>query len=164
MNKVIKQIIEQQDFDRYLFLEYINDEIVGLNFHYGIGDPLDYYFANPCPHLTEIYKRLNNDDNYKNQNWDIRVNKAIELYNEAYIFQNDSIYLPKGQTDIIKEALRYYYEQYKKFNSVPTDTENYKMFDLLNLEALMDYTIKIEISKEDKNKFSFKHGVDFPNY
>ena len=69
--KLISKILEQTDYDRYLFLTFENDEIVGLNFHQGIGDPLDYYFATPCPHLTEIYRRLTyQNDKYKNKNWD----------------------------------------------------------------------------------------------
>jgi hypothetical protein len=106
MNKVIKQIIEQQDFDRYLFLEYSNDEIIGLNFHHGIGDPLDYYFATPCPHLTEIYRRLTyHNDKYKNQNWDIRVNKAISIYTRAFIFNEDEEDFRIDNIDEIKNAL-----------------------------------------------------------
>jgi hypothetical protein len=61
---------------------YLNDEIVGLNFHQGI-DKILYDFAPPCPALTDIYERLNSKNEIKN---DIdRINKAIELYNEAYI-------------------------------------------------------------------------------
>lgn len=161
MNKLIKKVIEQKYFDRYVFLTYDNDEIIGLNFHQGINE-IDYYYITPCAFLTDIYKRLSRKNEFKNDM--DRVNKAIELYNEAYIFQNDSIYLPKAQTDIIKEALKFYYEQYKKFNSVPTDTENYKIFDLMTLEAIMNYPIKVEISQAEKNKFSLTHGIDFPIY
>ena len=77
--KLISKILEQTDYDRYLFLTFENDEIVGLNFHQGIGDPLDYYFATPCPHLTEIYRRLTyQNDKYKNKKGIIHTN-SFEL-------------------------------------------------------------------------------------
>lgn len=106
MNKLISKILEQADYDRYLFLTYDNDEIIGLNFHQGIGDPLDYYFATPCPHLTEIYKRLTyHNDKYKNENWDIRVNKAISIYTMAFIFNEDEEDFKTYKNDEIKTAL-----------------------------------------------------------
>lgn len=167
MKNTILKIVQQNEYDRYVFITYLNDEIVGLNFWQGIYTESYDRIMNdkgyePCIHLTNIYNRLKKND--KAMNEEERINKAIDLYTEAFIFQNDSIYLPTGQTDIIKEALKYYYEQYKKFNSVPTDTENYKMFDLMTLEALMNYNIKVEISQTEKNKFSSKYGIDFPIY
>lgn len=167
MNNTILKIVEQKYYDRYLFITYLNDEIVGLNFWQGIyNQSYDSAMNNkgyePCIHLTDIYNRLKKT--YKAIGDEELINKAIDLYTEAFIFQNDSTYLPKAQTDIIKEALRFYYEQYKKFNSVPTDTENYKIFDLMTLEAIMNYPIKVEISQAEKNKFSLTHGIDFPIY
>jgi hypothetical protein len=78
--------------------------------------------------------------------------------------EDTSILIPKSQTEIIKEALKYYRSQYEKFNSVPTESESYKVFDLRTLEALMNYDISIDISENNKNKFSFNHGIDFPEY
>lgn len=163
MNKTILKVIEQEYYDRYVFITYENDEIIGLNFHQGIG-AIDYYFSKPCPHLTEIFKRLKNNAEYSKQDQQVIINKAIDLYIDTFIFQNESFYIPQEQTSIVKEALRFYYEQYKKFNAVPTDSENYKMFDLLTLEALMNYTIKVEMSQEEKSKFSSKNGIDLPIY
>jgi len=163
MNKTILRVIEQKDYDRYVFITYENNEIVGLNFHQGIGE-IDYYFSKPCVHLTEIFKRLKRSTEYGKQSPHTRIDKAIELYTDTFIFQKESFYIPQEQTSIIKEALKFYYEQYKKFNAVPTDSENYKMFDLLTLEALMNYNIKVEMSQEEKSKFSSKNGIDLPIY
>ena len=72
--------------------------------------------------------------------------------------------IPKCQTDIIREALKHYRNQFKKFNSCPTESESYKMFDLMQLEALMNYDIRVDISDDDKEKFSGTNGIDFPIY
>ena len=166
MKNTILKIVQQNDYDRYVFITYLKDEIVGLNFWQGIyTESYDRVMNDkgyePCIHLTDIYNRLKII--YEAISIEERINKAIDLYTEAFIIQKDSIYLPTAQTELIKEALRYYYEQFKKFNSVPTDTENYKMFDLMTLEALMNY-IKVEITQTEKNKFSSKYGIDFPIY
>lgn len=106
MNKLIKKVILQQDFDRYVFLTYDNDEIVGLNFHQGINE-IDYYFASPCPHLTEIYKRLTyGNQEYKNKSWEIRVNKAIANYIRAFIFNDADEDKKIDNIDEIKNALK----------------------------------------------------------
>ena len=78
--------------------------------------------------------------------------------------EDSSITIPKSQTGIIREALAYYRSQYEKFNSAPTESESYKIFDLMTLEALMNYDIKVDISDKDKENFSRKNGIDFPKY
>lgn len=150
MENTILKIVQQNEYDRYVFITYLNHEIVGLNFWQGIDQKSYEIVMNdkgyePCIHLTDIYNRLN--IKYKELKDYERINKAIDLYTNAFIFQDDNIYLPTGQTELIKEALKYYYEQFKKFNSVPIETENYKMFDLMTLEALMNYPIKLQITQ-----------------
>ena len=168
MKNTILKIVQQDDYDRYLFITYLKDEIIGLNFWQGIDNQSYECVMNdkgyePCIHLTDIYNRLK--ITYKEISNEERINKAIDLYIDAFIIQDrNNTLLPKEQTDIIKEALNYYFEQFKKFNSVPTDTENYKMFDLMTLKAIMNYPIKVEICQTDKNKFSSKYGMDFPIY
>lgn len=170
MNNTKLKVIEQPYFDRYLFLTYHEEEIVGLNFWQGIDQRSYESVMNdkgyePNIHLTDIYNRLK--ISYETISDEERINRAIDFYIDAFIIQGrnkETTLIPKGQTDIIKEALNYYYEQFKKFNSVPTDTENYKMFDLMTLEALMNYPIKVEINQTDKNKFSSNYGIDFPIY
>ena len=84
----ILKAIKQSDFDRYVFITYLNDEILGLNFHQGVEE-IDSDFFVPCPHLTEIYKRLikhKSSDNDLTQ--DETISKAIRLYVDAFILQN----------------------------------------------------------------------------
>jgi len=102
MNKTILRVIEQKDFDRYVFITYENDEIIGLNFHQGIGE-VDYYYSKPCVHLTEIFKRLKRSAEYGKQSPHTRIDKAIELYTNAFIFQDSENAI---QVQYIKEALQ----------------------------------------------------------
>jgi hypothetical protein len=160
-NKTRLKVIEQPYFDRCVFLTYHDEEVVGLNFHQGIGKIL-YDFATPCPAVTDIFER------YSEKNHELslieRVNKSIELYEQSFIFQKESVLLPKGQTKIIKDALNYYLEQFKKFNELPTESEEYKIYDLTQLQALMNYDVKIELTSKEKESFTFKNGIDFPMY
>ena len=160
-NKTRLKVIEQTDFDRYVFLTYHDEEVVGLNFHQGIGKIL-YDFAPPCPAITDIFER------YSEKNHELslveRVNKSIELYEQSYIFQKESVLLPKGQTKIIKDALNYYLEQFIKFNEIPSNKEEHRIYDLRQLISLMNYDVKIELTSEEKENFTFRNGIDFPLY
>jgi hypothetical protein len=161
MNKTILKVVEQKHYDRYVFLTYYNDEIVGLNFHQGI-DKIMYDFAQPCPALTDIFERYS--EKYPELNWDERVNKAIDIYLNAFILQHENISLPNGQKYIIQEALNYYLDQFIKFNDLTTNESNWKVHDLRTLIALMKYDVQISLSKHEVNEFSFKNGIDLPIY
>jgi hypothetical protein len=120
----------------------------------------------PCIHLTDIYNRLKII--YEEISNEERINKAIDLYTDAFVIQGrgqkENTLLPKEQTEIIKEALSYYLEQFKKFNELPTESEEYKIYDLTQLQALMNYDVKIELTSKEKENFTFKNGIDFPLY
>ena len=170
MKNTILKIVKQNDYDRYLFITYLNDEIIGLNFWQGIDKQSYECVMNdkgyePCIHLTNIYNRLK--ISYKEISEEERINKAIDLYTDAFIIQGrskETTLIPKGQTAIIKDALKYYLEQFKKFNELPTESEEYKIYDLTQLQALMNYDVRIELTSEEKDKFCFKNGIDFPIY
>ena len=158
-NQTILKVIEQRDYDRYVFITYLENKIVGLNFHHGIGD-LDVSFSTPCSRLTDIYKKVAKFDSNKTE--EQKINKAINLYCEAFIFVNDEPYnLCKEQRDLIMKALNYYISTSERFNSLPTQTESYELFDIMQLSAMMNYPIQVVISDEEKINFS-KHGIDFP--
>lgn len=75
--------------DRFVFLSCDDkDEIVGLNFHFGI-ELCNDSFRKPDIHLTEIYTRV--CDNAKRFNETLttkqRIDKAISLYVQAFIVQ-----------------------------------------------------------------------------
>ena len=60
-------------------------DIEGINFHYGV-DVIDQDFKKPCPHVTEIFKRLSSDNSsHKNKSEDKRILKAIKLFTNAFI-------------------------------------------------------------------------------
>jgi hypothetical protein len=96
MKNSIFKIVEQKYFDRYLFINYLNDEIVGLDFVQGVGDKelalimKDGNFK-ACAPLTEIFKRLKN--NMQDATDEQRINRAIDLYTHAFIFQDDTLYI-----------------------------------------------------------------------
>jgi hypothetical protein len=157
-SNVVLKAIKQVDYDRVVFLTYTNSVLSGLNFHQGI-DNLDYDFAKPNEALTNIYNRLGSPSDA----FEIgRINKAISLYCDAFIFQNDEPYtLHKEQRELIKKALDYYVATSERFNQHPTQEEAYDIFDMMQLSPMMNYPIQVVISEEEKNAFS-KHGIDFP--
>ena len=156
------KVIKQQDYDRYVFATYDNDEITGLNFHQGC-DEIMWDYKSPCPALTDIFRRLTDKSHIDSE--EERINKAIDLFVNAFIFQDEYTHnIPSPQLALIQKALKYYVEQYNKFNSCPTDTEAYEIFDMNQLSAMMNYQISITISEEDKDNFAIKNKMDFPQY
>jgi hypothetical protein len=72
--------------------------------------------------------------------------------------------IPSPQLALIRKALDYYVKQSKVFNQLPTDSEAYELFDMMQLSAMMNYDVSISISDNDKNIFAGNHGIDFPVY
>lgn len=56
MKQVLKVLADKSE-DRYIFITYKNNKIVGLNFHQGIG-AIDYYFATIDEFLTKIFFKM----------------------------------------------------------------------------------------------------------
>jgi len=160
--ETILKVIKQEEYDRYVFVTYSNKEVIGLNFHQGL-DEIMWDYKIPCKSLTDIYERLWHKKYIHSE--EDRINKAIDLYMEAYVFQDEyRTYIPSDQLALIQKALNYYVEQSKKFNSLPTDMEEYEIFDMNQLCAMMNYQISITIDESDKKKFTANHGIDFPEY
>ena len=161
-DNVIFEAIVQQDEDRIVFVTYRDMEIVGLNFHMG-NDEILWEFKNPDASLTEIYKRLLDKSHIQSKIE--RINKAIELYQNAFLFQDENSYvIPKSQLKHIQKALDYYIKQSAVFNKNPDVNEYHELFDMNQLSAMMNYDISVQIDNESKNTFASKHGVDFPSY
>jgi hypothetical protein len=170
MKNTILKVVQQNDFDRYVFITYLKDEIVGLNFWQGI-DKQSYECAmndkvyEPCIHLTDIFNRLK--ISYKEISEEQRINKAIDLYTDAFIIQErnkNSILLPHEQKNIVIDALNHYLDQYIKFNDLTTSESNWRVHDLRALIALFKYEIKIELTDTDIKYFTAKNGIDLPIY
>jgi len=160
-NQMICTLI-QDDFDRIVFCQRNeHNEIIGLNYHQGI-DKILWDFATPCQALTDIYNRLDDKGLYSTE--EEVINMSIELYNQAFIFQDEFRQIPSDQCKLIQKALDFYVEQSKKFNSVPTDTEAYEMFDMTQLSALMNYSVNFKLSADDQGLFTRRHGIDLPSY
>jgi hypothetical protein len=159
--ETILKVVKQERFDRYVFLTYSDDKIIGLNYHQGI-DKILYDWATPCPALTDIFERY--AEKYTDLNWQNTVNDSIYLYEQAFLWQQTNIILPNSQKKIIQKALKYYLKQYKTFNQIPTDTEEYEMFDLMTLKALFNYDVEIKLNKNEAENFTQMNGIDLPNY
>jgi len=159
--ETILKVVKQERFDRYVFLTYSDDKIIGLNYHQGIEKIL-YDWATPCPALTDIFERY--AEKYTDLNWQDTVNDSIYLYEQAFLWQQTNIILPNSQKKIIQKALKYYLKQYKTFNQTPTDTEEYEMFDLMTLKALFNYDVEIKLNKNEVENFTQVNGIDLPNY
>ena len=163
--QTILKIQKQEEFDRIVFIHYKNDEIIGINWHQDC-ELVDYAFAKPCNALTNIFNRLKR--NMPLLNDEKRINKAIDLYSDAYIFQDqDLVSIPNKQTALIQKALNYYVKM-AKFNTDNKIDENdelhFELFDMQQLSAMMNYEISISIYEDDKKSFASNHGIDFPIY
>jgi hypothetical protein len=159
--KTILKVVEQKEYDRYVFLTYSENEIIGLNYHQGL-DEIKHHFAEPDPILSDIFKRYS--EKYSNLDWKDRVNNSIELYQKAFVWQHTNIVLPNSQKKLIQKALEYYINQYKTFNQDPTQDEGYEIFDLITLQALFNYNIEIELNEHEVENFTHVNGVDLPKY
>jgi hypothetical protein len=94
-----------------------------------------------------------------------RINKAIELHQKATIFQEwRTITLPSEQTLLVRKAIRYYRECITKFSDEITDKQGHDLYDLLQLEAMFNYQVSVEMTDYELNGFCIKHGVDYPDY
>jgi hypothetical protein len=81
-------IVVDKEYDRFIFLFYKDNNVVGINFHQGI-DELLIGFNKPCPHITELFNRLSyNTSNTVEQN----IHEAIELYTETFIFKTQCLH------------------------------------------------------------------------
>jgi hypothetical protein len=77
---------------------------------------------------------------------------------------NSSILIPKGQTEVIKQALKFYISTSKEFLKNLDGEIQYTIYDMEQLCAIMDYPISIAITDAEKEKFCGNHGIDFPKY
>jgi hypothetical protein len=157
MNTIFR-IIEQTDYDRYVFLTEEDGNVIGINYHQGIGDlHPDYYEADSL--MTSIYLSLTTL--HKEE----RIIKAIELHQKATIFQDRrTITIPSEQMTLVRKALNYYRECINKFSDVVTDNQEHDLYDLIQLEAMFNYEISVEMTDSEHKYFCGKHGVDLPYY
>ena len=153
-----RTIIEFQPSDRNIVLFSVNDKLIGVNYWQGMGDisiangflSPDYsidvkaFVGKPLSTAIELIDVL-----------DDLIWKSIET---------KPTYIPNGQRELIKKALRFYIETSKKLNPLPMESESYDLFDMNQLCEMMDYPMSIEISQYEKETFGSKHGVEFPIY
>jgi len=80
MEQILK-VLKSEEYDRYIFINYEEENIVGINFHQGI-DTIDNHFIKPCPYTTETFMRMiSNNPIYNKTEEQVYqiINDAIEI-------------------------------------------------------------------------------------
>jgi len=91
MEQILK-VLKSEEYDRYIFITYEEENIVGINFHQGV-DAIDNYFIKPCPYTTETFMRMiSNNPIFNKTEEEIFqiINDAIEVVCQVitYTFKN----------------------------------------------------------------------------
>ena len=159
--ETILKVIKDRDYDRYVFKTYKNYELIGLNFQQGI-DKVMYDFSAPDKDLWAIYEEVALKLNDQNEN--DKIVESIERYLNKYLLPNKEYVLAMDQTKLIQDALKHYLTMFEKFNAEPTQDEAYKMFDLQQLSAMLNYKVKVELTQSEEYAFAFTEGIDLPMY
>lgn len=86
----VHEILEDNSNDRYIFVQYNKGQIVGLNFHQGLGH-IDYNYFTPSEAITKIYKALDNEQECCDREADscsnaqrVLIDQAIQLYLDLF--------------------------------------------------------------------------------
>jgi hypothetical protein len=79
----VHEILEDNSNDRYIFVQYNKGQIIGLNFHQGLGH-IDYNYFKPSPRITKIYKALNNEQECCEIAQRVLIDQAIQLYLDLF--------------------------------------------------------------------------------
>lgn len=80
----VHEILEDNSNDRYIFVQYKGGQIIGLNFHQGLGY-IDYNYFTPCPRITKIYKALDyNEQECCEIAQRVLIDQAIQLYLDLF--------------------------------------------------------------------------------
>lgn len=68
--------------------------------------------------------------------------------------------IPKEQKDILKKAIDLLQDAVVKIGS----TDEYLMFDLVTLKTLLNYEVGVALTEQEKERFTYQNGIDFPEY
>ena len=68
--------------------------------------------------------------------------------------------IPHSQKLILKKAIDLLQDAVVKIGS----TDEYLMFDLVTLKALLNYEVGVALTEQEKERFTYQNGIDFPEY
>ncbi len=68
--------------------------------------------------------------------------------------------IPHSQKEILKKAIDLLQDAVVKIGS----TDEYLMFDLVTLKALLNYEVGVALTEQEKERFTYQNGIDFPEY
>lgn len=82
MNKLIKQtkLYECSDHDRYIWVEYTNGKVSELNYHQGISEDFDPYYAANDADLLNFYNAIQDALYHMSENEVDQFNYAIDMH------------------------------------------------------------------------------------
>lgn len=74
--------------------------------------------------------------------------------------------IPKEQKEIIRQALINLENQIELINKLNTQSieDNFIKHDLHVLKSLLAYDIIVQLAPKQKENFTFKEGIDFPEW
>lgn len=72
--------------------------------------------------------------------------------------------IPDGQKKVIQKALKFYLEVSNKLNNSPDASESFDLFDMTQLNAILEYPIFAKVELNERESFASNHGIDFPIY
>ena len=75
-----------------------------------------------------------------------------------------TITIPKEQLDIIREALVEHLATMRRLIKFPSESQEFQMFDMHQLESLMKYDVKVTLTAKQANDFCGENGIDLPIY
>ena len=75
-----------------------------------------------------------------------------------------TITIPREQLEIIREALIEHLTTMERIIKYPTDSQQYQMFDMHQLESLMKYDVKVTLTAKQASDFCGENGIDLPIY
>ena len=79
----VHEILEDINNDRYIFVQYNKGQIVGLNFHQGLGH-IDYNYFTPSEAISKIYKALENEQECSEIAQRVLIDQSIKLYLDLF--------------------------------------------------------------------------------
>lgn len=88
------------------------------------------------------------------------VDEYFDDFLEFIRHKKEVTIIPHSQKLILKKAIDLLQDAVVKIGS----TDEYLMFDLVTLKALLNYEVGVALTEQEKERFTYQNGIDFPEY